>query len=146
MRESGRAALEAAIDAEVDALAVAVVAWEHCGVTAQLHPALTAKRRLHLERYCRIAARLLGPGAGERYLLDLILGHEAARAGEVVHSLDHFACELRRWVRATRRALRGRPPIAHEKAGWYEEREERREHAAAVAKLKGKGKPRRARR
>jgi hypothetical protein len=146
MRGAGRSALSAAVDAGGDALAVAVVAWESSGVAAQAHPALTAKRRLHLERYCRIAARLLGPGAGERFLLDVILGHQAATGGEVVHSLDYFVCQLRKWVRATRRSLRGLPPVPHERAGWYEEREERREHAERVAKLKPKGGRPRARR
>jgi hypothetical protein len=145
-RGAGRAALYAAVDAGVDALTVAVVAWELCGVCAQPHPALTPKRRLHLERYCRIAAQLLGPGAGERYLLDLIHGHQAATGGEVVHSLDHFVCQLRRWLKATRRALKGKPPIPHNRSGWFEERLEREERAAAAAKLKGKGRPRRARR
>lgn len=136
-REGGAQALYAALDAGGDPLTVAVVAWEISGVTRQQHPALTARRRLHLERYCRIADRLEGPGAGGRFLLDVILEHGACRAGEVVCSLDYFVCSLRRWVRATRREARGFEPIPHEKAGWWFEREERREHAAAIAKLKG---------
>ncbi|HWD11501.1 MAG TPA: hypothetical protein VG366_06635 [Solirubrobacteraceae bacterium] len=142
MRGRGRSALYAAVDAGADPLAVAVVAWECSGVNRQEHPALTAKRRLHLERYCAIAARLEGAGTGERFLLDVIVGHRAAR-GELICSLDYFVCELRRWVRATRRARRGREPIPHERAGWYLEREERREHAQAVAALKRRGRARR---
>jgi hypothetical protein len=134
-KEVGVQALWSAVEAGGDPLTVAVIAWECSGVNRQAHPALTARRREHLERYCAIADRLLGPGAGLRYLLDVILGHRTARAGEQVCSLDHFVCALRRWVRATRRAQRGRPPIPHERAGWFLEREERREYLAALEKL-----------
>jgi hypothetical protein len=72
----------------------------------------------------------------------VILGHQAATGGEVVCSLDHFVCQLRRWVRATRRARKGRPPIPHERSGWWLEREERRHHQLQIASLG----PRRSRR
>ncbi len=144
MRE-GRAALSAAADAGGDPLVVAIVAWECCGSRRQDHPALTAKRREHLERYCRIADQLLGAGAGIRYLLDVMHTHELAGGGEQVCSLDYFVCDLRRFVRAARRAAKGRPPIPHEKAGWWFEREERRAHQAAAARLRA-NRPRRARR
>jgi hypothetical protein len=124
--------LFAAARAGGDPLTVAVVAWDCCGSRRQLHPALTSKRRLHLERYCTIADRLLGPGAGAHFLVDAILGHDAERAGEEVCSLDHFVCLLRRWVRQVRRQRKGLAPVPHEKAGWYLEREERREARAAL--------------
>ncbi len=126
MRE-GRVALYRAVDAGCDPLAVAIVAWECSGVARQEHPALTARRREHLLRYCAIADRLDGPGAGARELLDIIFEHGHYNGPRVVCSLDYFVCELRRWVRATRRTRRGRPPLPHERSGWYLEREERRE-------------------
>jgi hypothetical protein len=133
VREGGVQALYRSARRGGDPLAIAVIAWEYSGVARQPHPALTARRRKHLLRYCGIADRMFGQGEGARYLLDVMLGHGRCDGREVC-SLDFFVCDLRSWVRATRRGRRGRPPIPHERAGWYVEREERRAVLAAFPK------------
>ncbi len=137
----GARALLEAVEAGADPIAAAIVAWELCGSARQAHPALSARRRLHLERYCAIADRLLGAGAGARYLLELILGHDRL-AGEQVCSLDYFVCQLRQYVRRERRRARGLEPVPFERSGWYEEREERLANAAAAAAMRAGGRRR----
>ena len=99
----GSEALRRAGAAGEDPLVVALVAWEQC---TGRHPHLTAKRRMHLQRYCEIADRLGGPGVGSWWLVrDVELHAERVASGEIV-TLDYFVCRLRREVRLARRKAR----------------------------------------
>jgi hypothetical protein len=106
--KGARGALLASAAAGMDALVVGVVAFE---LRHQRHPALTAQRREHLQRACRLLDRLAGRvGAGAQLLVDLILvdGPDPDEpAGFEPTSLGYYVCRLRMIARADRRVERG---------------------------------------
>jgi hypothetical protein len=109
-RQGGLEELRRAGRAGEDPLAVAVAAWEH---VAPRHPRLTARRRMHLQRFCEIADRRGGQaGLGLWFLLGDLERHADRVASGEIGSLDYFVCRLRAEVRRARREERRAQRIA----------------------------------